>query len=83
VTLDQAVDITREALLLALIVSSPILLIGLLVGLVISIFQAVTQIQEQTLSFVPKILAMVITVIVLVPWMGSKLIEFSERMFMP
>jgi flagellar biosynthesis protein FliQ len=82
-TVDQAIDIIREALMVALFISGPILGVGLLVGLVISLFQAVTQIQEQTLSFVPKIVAMAVAVILILPWLSLKLIEFSTRMFAP
>jgi flagellar biosynthetic protein FliQ len=81
--LDQAVEIVRDAMMVALVVSAPILAVGLLVGLAVSIMQAVTQIQEQTLSFIPKILAMAITAIAIIPWAGIKLIEFSQRMFNP
>ncbi|MDH3582978.1 MAG: flagellar biosynthesis protein FliQ [Phycisphaerae bacterium] len=80
---DQAVDVIREALMVALFISGPILGVGLVVGLVVSLFQAVTQIQEQTLSFVPKIVGMALTVMLLVPWIGSRLMEFTERMFRP
>ena len=59
---------------------TPILMVGLAVGLTVSIFQAVTQIQEQTLTFVPKILAMGVTLMVIVPWIGGRLIEFTMRM---
>ena len=82
-TPDQATDVIREALMVTLLISAPILLVGLFVGLAVSIFQAVTQIQEQTLAFVPKIVAMVAMVIVLVPWIGVMLMEFAQRMFAP
>jgi flagellar biosynthetic protein FliQ len=82
-TPDQAVDIVREAMMVALVISGPLLAVGLVVGLIISLIQAVTQIQEQTLSFVPKILAMAATLVLLVPWMGIKLMEFSHHMFAP
>lgn len=78
---DQAVDLVRQALWLILLLSGPLLLAGLIVGLLISLFQAVTQIQEQTLSFVPKILAMALAAIYLAPWMGRLLMEFGRRMF--
>ena len=81
--IDLAVTMIREALTLAMMVSAPILVVGLLIGLSVSVFQAVTQIQEQTLSFVPKILAMVITTMLVVPWVGAKLLEFATRMFSP
>ena len=77
----DAVDILREAFLLMLMISAPILAVGLVVGLVVSIVQAVTQIQEQTLVFVPKILAMVGTTVLLLSWISVKLMEFSAAMF--
>ena len=80
-TPDQAVDVVRESLMTALMVAAPILGIGLVIGLAVSIFQAVTQIQEQTLSFVPKIVAMAIVAMVIVPWAYVKIAEFAVRMF--
>lgn len=79
--LDMAVDVVRETLTLMLVISGPILLGGLLIGLIISLFQAVTQIQEQTLSFVPKIIVMTVLAIMLAPWMGRMVMEFAQRMF--
>ena len=58
-SLEQATELIRHTLMLALIISAPMLLIGLVVGIVVSLLQAVTQIQEQTLTFIPKIVAMV------------------------
>ena len=78
---DQATDLIRNTLVLALIVSTPMLAIGLVVGIIVSLFQAVTQIQEQTLTFVPKIVAMVAAVILLVPWMGHYLVNYAAQMF--
>ena len=80
-TLDHAVDFTRQALLLALLVAAPVLVVGLLVGLIISLFQAVTQLQEQTLSFIPKIVAMAMCAVLLLPWMGQHLLEYARQMF--
>jgi len=80
--LDQATELIRHTLLLALVVSAPMLLIGLLVGIVVSLLQAVTQIQEQTLTFVPKIAAMVAAAILLMPWIGHRLLEYSSAMFL-
>ena len=79
---DQATELIRQTLTLALIVSAPMLLIGLIVGVVVSLLQAVTQIQEQTLSFVPKIAAMVAAAILLMPWIGTRLLEYSKTMFL-
>ena len=67
---------------LALLVSAPMLLIGLIVGILVSLLQAVTQIQEQTLTFVPKIAAMVVAAILLMPWIGNRLLEYSAAMFL-
>jgi flagellar biosynthetic protein FliQ len=77
----DAVDLIRHTLILALIIAAPMLLIGMMVGIIISLFQAVTQIQEQTLTFVPKIAAMVAAAIVLMPWIGQRLLEYASSMF--
>ena len=82
VTLDSATELIRQTLILALLVSAPMLLIGLVVGVVVSLVQAVTQIQEQTLTFVPKIAAMVAAAILLMPWIGNRLLEYSAAMFL-
>lgn len=78
---DQAVDVVRDSLMLMLLLSSPILMAALVIGLTVSVFQAVTQIQEQTLSFVPKILGMGVVAILVTPWVATMIIEFSRRMF--
>ncbi len=77
----DAVDIARIALLEALIISLPILGAGVLIGLLISLFQAVTQIQEQTLTFVPKIIVMVLVAVALMGWIVVRLGEFAVEMF--
>lgn len=73
----QVIAIGRDALLTVLMVSGPMIGLGLLVGLLVSIFQATTQIQEQTLSFVPKIVAVLVAGVVFGPWMLHTLIEFA------
>jgi flagellar biosynthesis protein FliQ len=80
-SLDQASELIRNTLLLALLISAPMLVIGLCVGIFVSLLQAVTQIQEQTLSFVPKIIAMVIAAITLMPWMSHRLMMYAAEMF--
>jgi flagellar biosynthetic protein FliQ len=80
-TMDQAVDLVRESFTLMLVLSAPVLVAAVAIGLLISLFQAVTQIQEQTLSFVPKIVGMVVVAIVTTPWVATLLIEYSKRMF--
>jgi flagellar biosynthetic protein FliQ len=79
--LDQAMDLVRSTLLLALIVSAPMLIIGLVVGVIVSMLQAVTQIQEQTLSFIPKITAMIGSAILLMPWISHRLLEYAAAIF--
>lgn len=71
-TEEQVVDITREALFLIIECSAPLLLISLVVGLVISIFQTITSIQEQTLTFVPKIIGVFIGVMIFGSWHSDK-----------
>jgi flagellar biosynthetic protein FliQ len=80
-TIDQATELIRNALILVLLISAPMLVIGLVVGILVSLLQAVTQIQEQTLTFIPKITAMVIAAIILMPWIGQRLIDYSATMF--
>jgi len=77
----EAVDLTRQAIMLMLMVSAPVLLAGMLVGLTVSILQAVTQVQEQTLSFVPKIVAMLLMAAAVAPWVAEKLLAFARQMF--
>src|SRR5213082_2160374 len=77
----NAVDLVRETLVLALTVSAPMLLCGLVVGILVSLLQAVTQIQEQTLTFVPKIAAMVVAAILLMPWISHRVVEYATAMF--
>jgi len=77
----DAVDLVRHALVLALTISAPMLLCGLVVGIIVSLIQAITQIQEQTLTFIPKIAAMVAAAIVLMPWTSQRLLEYAREMF--
>lgn len=79
--LDLAVDFTRAALIMALKLSLPLLAVGLIVGLLVSLFQAVTQIQEQTLTFIPKIIAVVVTLIFLVPTLIQWAVEYTSQSF--
>ncbi len=80
-TPQMVVSIGREALTLTLLVAGPMLLFGLIIGLAIAIFQAVTQINEMTLTFVPKILAIGMAVLVFLPWMINLLTDFTRHMF--
>ena len=78
---DVVVSLTMDAMQLAFKVAMPLLLVGLAVGLLVSIFQAVTQIQEQTLSFIPKILAVGVVIVVLGPWMLDQLLNYTEQLY--
>ena len=75
------VDTVKTALMQALILALPILGAGLVVGLCVSLFQAVTQIQEQTLTFVPKIVVMILVAIALLGWISQRLGDFAIEMF--
>ncbi len=79
-TPDLVLGIAKNAVEITLLLSLPILGVGLVVGLLISIFQAATQIQEMTLTFVPKILAMLLSLLLLMPWMMSKMTEYTEQL---
>jgi flagellar biosynthetic protein FliQ len=78
---DQVVKLAMDALMLALKVGLPLLLAGLVVGLVISVFQAVTQIQEMTLSFIPKLLAVAVVLIVAGPWMLDQMVGYTTDLY--
>lgn len=77
----QVVDVFVDAIKTILMLSSPMLIIALLVGLVVAVFQATTQIQEQTLAFVPKIMAILLVTMFSANWIINSLIEFTNRIF--
>jgi flagellar biosynthetic protein FliQ len=81
ITQDAVLDIVRDAVFNVIIVSAPLLLVSLIVGLVISIFQTVTSIQEQTLTFVPKVLAVFVTLMLVGSWMMNILIQMVETLW--
>jgi len=78
---DQAINLATQAMTLAMEVGGPLLLVGLTIGLLVSIFQAVTQIQEQSLSFIPKIIGVAVMIVVLGPWMLNQLVSYTESLF--
>lgn len=80
-SVDQATDLVRQSMQMMLLIASPVLAAALVVGLLISVIQAVTQIQEQTLTFVPKIVCMTIVAILVAPWAATMLMDFASRMF--
>lgn len=75
----QVLDIAQQGIWTLILVSAPMMIAGLVVGVVIALFQALTQIQEQTLVFVPKILAIFITLLVALPFMGATMGDFMNR----
>jgi flagellar biosynthesis protein FliQ len=79
---DTVVTLAVQAMSLALKISLPLLGVGLVVGVLISIIQAVTSIQEQTLSFIPKVLAMAIVLVVGGPWMLNQLLAYTSELWM-
>ncbi len=79
-TPQMVVTIGREALMTTLMVAGPMLLFALVVGLLISIFQAVTQINEMTLTFVPKILAVALALLIFLPWMINQMTDFTNHL---
>ena len=76
----EVLDVARDAIMTLVLVSSPLLLIGLAVGIVISLFQALTQIQEMTLAFVPKILAICVAMLLALPFMADQLQSHMARL---
>ena len=78
---EQVFDILREAMLVTLIVSGPLMGIGLVVGVIISLIQAMTQIQEMTLTFVPKLIVLFVSMVVFMPFMLATMIKFTEFVF--
>lgn len=80
-TVETAIDLLRNAMLVTLMVIGPILVMGMIIGLLISVIQAVTQIQEATLSFVPKLIAMGVAMVIVMPWMFQRLIEYSRDLW--
>ncbi|KAF0114186.1 MAG: flagellar biosynthetic protein FliQ [Rhodospirillaceae bacterium] len=77
----EVLEVARESIVVLVKVSAPVMLVGMIVGLVISLFQALTSIQEMTLSFVPKILIVFLSLIVFAPFMLHELQAFTESMF--
>jgi flagellar biosynthesis protein FliQ len=72
-----AIDLGREAIWITLLVGAPVLLAGLLVGLIIGLLQALTQIQEQTVVFVPKLVAMILVISLTLPWLIMQMVQYS------
>jgi flagellar biosynthesis protein FliQ len=78
---DTVISVSMQAMQLAFKISMPLLLVGLVIGLVVSVFQAVTQIQEQTLTFIPKIVGMGVVLVIAGPWMLSEVITYTQQLY--
>ncbi len=78
---DVVINVGMQAMQLAFKIAMPLLLVGLVIGLVISVFQAVTQIQEQTLTFIPKIVGMGLVLVVAGPWMLSEVVTYTQQLY--
>jgi flagellar biosynthesis protein FliQ len=78
---DFAIHLARQALLVTLLLSAPMLGLGLLVGLIVSILQAVTQVNEMTLSFIPKIIAVILAFAITLPWLLRTMMDFTVWIF--
>jgi flagellar biosynthetic protein FliQ len=78
---DTVVNLASQAMSLALKVAGPLLLVALLIGLLVSVFQAVTQIQEQSLSLIPKIVGVAVVIVVLGPWMLGQLVSYTSSLY--
>jgi len=79
---DTVVSLATQAMTLALKIAGPMLLVGLIIGLAVSLFQAVTQIQEQSLSFIPKIVGLAGLIVVLGPWMLGQLVSYAQNLWL-
>jgi len=75
------VDLARNAIMLALLIAGPMLVVALLIGLTVSVLQAVTQIQEQTLAFVPKLVGVAVVFLLALPWMIKLLVKYTTELF--
>jgi flagellar biosynthetic protein FliQ len=80
-SIDFVMSIANEAIKVTLLLSAPMLIVGLIIGLVISIFQAVTQVQEMTLTFVPKIIGVMVALIIALPWMINLIVTYTQNLF--
>jgi flagellar biosynthetic protein FliQ len=81
VTAEQVLDVAREAIFVLIKIGAPVMLVALVVGVMIALLQALTQMQEMTLSFVPKILAIFLTLVLTLPFMIATLVGFGEELF--
>lgn len=77
----EAIDLVRAAIMHAILIGAPLLLVGVVVGLIVSVFQTLTQIQDQTLNAVPKIIAMVLAIVIFLPWIADQMVEYTQTTY--
>ncbi len=77
----EAIDLAREAIRITLLVSSPALIAGLVIGLIVGLLQALTQIQEQAISFVPKLVGTIVAVTLALPWILTQFLDYTRELF--
>jgi len=77
---DSTIELVRQSLIITLKIAAPILAAGVLIGLLVSLLQSVTSIQDQTLSFVPKIVVMIVVAALLLPWITQRLLEYTAQL---
>lgn len=80
-TSEAVIDLARETIWVAFLLAAPALAVGMIVGIAVAIFQAVTSVQEQTMTLVPKLLCVCVTLLLIMPWMLTTLLDFTRRMF--
>jgi flagellar biosynthetic protein FliQ len=81
ITPEMVMDIAKDSIYVTIITSAPLLIISLIIGLIISIFQTATSIQEQTLTFVPKVLCVFLAMLIFGSWMLNEIVQFMERLW--
>jgi flagellar biosynthetic protein FliQ len=79
---DTVISLATQAMTLGVEVVGPIMLVGLAIGLIVSVFQAVTSIQEQSLSFIPKIIGAAAVIVILGPWMLGQLVQYAQNLYL-
>jgi flagellar biosynthetic protein FliQ len=79
---DTVISLATQAMTLGVEVAGPIMLVGLAIGLIVSVFQAVTSIQEQSLSFIPKIIGAAAVIVILGPWMLGQLVQYAQNLYL-
>jgi flagellar biosynthesis protein FliQ len=77
----DAIDLAREAIMMTLWISAPVLIVGMAVGLLVGLVQALTQIQEQTVAFVPKLFAMIVVLSLTLPWLITQVVDYARELF--